>query len=271
MELHSTSSTLTLLRERTAAGLILQDVIYSPGYAAPTHEHELPYFSLFVQGGCTEFHVRDREERGALSLILHPPGNVHSFRVYEVGLRCLNVKLDPAWLARFSQVIDLPDLTREFTGGSITWLGTRLYREFWTDDAVSSLTIEALATEVLADAARRATPKAERRPPRWLRQAKELLHDQFAEPLSLDDVAAAVGVHPVHLARSFRQRYGSSVGEYLRRLRIDSACAALAGSDRPIGAIALDAGFSDQSHFSKAFRRLTGLSPAEYRKAHRRR
>jgi hypothetical protein len=102
-----------------------------------------------------------------------------------VGLRCLNVQLDPAWRARFSQVIDLPDLTVEFSRGEITCLGTRLYREFWTDDAVSSLTIEALVTEVLADAARRATPNAQRRPPRWLRQAKELLHDQFVEPLSL--------------------------------------------------------------------------------------
>jgi AraC family transcriptional regulator len=50
-------------------------------------------------------------------------------------------------------------------------------------------------------------------------------------------------------------------------LRIEDACRRLATSDAPLVAIALDAGFADQSHFAKTFKRQTGMTPAEYRRS----
>jgi AraC family transcriptional regulator len=76
-----------------------------------------------------------------------------------------------------------------------------------------------------------------------------------------------VGVHPVTLARAFRRAFGCTVGEYVRRLRIERAARQLADSDLSLAEIALGAGFSDQSHFSNLFRRHTGLSPFQFRRA----
>jgi AraC-like DNA-binding protein len=104
-----------------------------------------------------------------------------------------------------------------------------------------------------------------RKPPRWLAAARDLLHEHFAEPLSLGDVAKAVNVHPVHLAREFRRWYRCTVGDYTRRVRIDYARDALIRTDVPLVEIAYGAGFSDQSHFTRTFRRLTGMTPAEFR------
>jgi len=73
-------------------------------------------------------------------------------------------------------------------------------------------------------------------------------------------------MQPPSLARAFRRRYGCTVGEYVRRLRIEFACRELAGSEKPLASIAQNAGFFDQSHFSKTFKLLTGQSPAAYRK-----
>jgi AraC family transcriptional regulator len=102
-------------------------------------------------------------------------------------------------------------------------------------------------------------------PPRWLRQAKDMLHDQFSENLTLEAIAEAVRVHPVYLARAWRKYFHCTVGQYLRQLRIESACREIALSDTPLAEVAAAAGFYDQSHFSRTFKRITGLTPAEYR------
>ena len=101
--------------------------------------------------------------------------------------------------------------------------------------------------------------------PQWLEKVRNIVEQRFAEPFKLSEIAAEVGVHPVHLAREFRKHYGSSVGEYLRRVRIEYACRELMGSDVAVTNIAFAAGFADQSHFSRTFKRLCGTTPGRYR------
>ncbi len=78
--------------------------------------------------------------------------------------------------------------------------------------------------------------------------------------------AHVVGVHPDHLARAFRLRFGAPIGSYLRRLRLDWAAMRLETGDEGISAVALRAGFADQSHFTRTFKRHTGLTPQAYRR-----
>ena len=73
-------------------------------------------------------------------------------------------------------------------------------------------------------------------------------------------------MHPVTLARAFRTFYGCSVGEYLRRVRVDLAGRWLSDTNLGLAQIALSAGFCDQSHFSNVFRRIIGLTPSRYRR-----
>jgi AraC family transcriptional regulator len=141
----------------------------------------------------------------------------------------------------------------------------RLYREFRQMDDVSPLAIEGLLLEILADASRRAVRAHGRRRPRWLEQVRDLLHSRFAERLALAELGEAVNVHPIYLASQFRRHFGCTLGDYLRRLRVDFAARDLAGSETPLWEIALAAGFSDQSHFTRIFKQHTGLTPAAYR------
>jgi AraC family transcriptional regulator len=80
------------------------------------------------------------------------------------------------------------------------------------------------------------------------------------------EVAAAAGVHPVHLARVFRKQFGMTVGEYQRRLRLAWAGKELLRGDTDLATLALEAGFADQSHFTRAFRWMTGMTPGELRR-----
>jgi AraC family transcriptional regulator len=136
-------------------------------------------------------------------------------------------------------------------------------------DEAAPLAIEGLAFEILVEAARSNSRRTEPQPPRWLKQARDLLHAEFSQNLSLPEIALAVGVHPVYLARQFRKHYHCTIGEYVRRLRVECACREITQSDTPLIEIAAAAGFYDQSHFSRTFKRLTGLTPAEYRTASR--
>lgn len=148
--------------------------------------------------------------------------------------------------------------------GQLSWLGTRLYREYKSSDAVTPLVVDGIMLEIAGEFLRsRRSP--ERTAPRWLESAREAVDAHYARPLALRDLAARAGVHPVHLAREFRRRYGCSVGSYARKLRIQAACVKLANSEASIAEIALDAGFCDQAHFSRTFRLITGVSPSQYR------
>ena len=91
------------------------------------------------------------------------------------------------------------------------------------------------------------------------------MESNFLRPLSLAEIAAAAGVHRVHLSREFRRYFSTTVGEHLRRKRIEHACHLITASEMPLMEIAVTCGFSDQSHFSATFRRQMGLTPARYR------
>ena len=83
-------------------------------------------------------------------------------------------------------------------------------------------------------------------------------------------IAAAVGVHPVYLARAFRQHYGCGPAAYARQLRLERAAALVRTTARPLADIAAACGFVDQSHLTRAFATTFATSPAAYRRRHRR-
>ena len=91
----------------------------------------------------------------------------------------------------------------------------------------------------------------------------------YAAGPRIGDVAAEIGVHPVHLARVFRRAWGCSPGELLRWRRTDWAAELLRETARTVAQIAQEVGFVDQSHLTHAFRTRVGLTPAAYRRVFR--
>jgi AraC family transcriptional regulator len=189
----------------------------------------------------------------------------------HVSSRSFTIELDEAWTARLREHGVALETSSNQRGGLACALQARLYREFCSMDAASPLAIEALALEMAVETGRRvqrldpSSGGGGKEPPPWLAQVTDLLHDRMAEPLSLADIAGSVGVHPVHLARVFRRHHRCTVGEYVRGLRVGLACRRLTHSSASLSEIALAAGFPDQSHFSRVFKRVTGLTPGKFR------
>jgi AraC-like DNA-binding protein len=102
-----------------------------------------------------------------------------------------------------------------------------------------------------------------------LAAALRLIDERYAEPLSRDDVARAVQLSPSHFSRFIRRRTGRSFTDLVNQARVDHACELLRRTERGIVQIALDVGYSDQSYFTKVFRRYVCQTPRQYRLARR--
>lgn len=253
------------LSHRELSGFALTETAYEPGLKMGTHSHEPAYFGLVLQGDYTERFGQRTRSCQASTLVFHPPGEHHAVEFYDTGARIFRIEVKSEWLERAREYSLALDEPIGFQGGWATWLAMRLYNEFREMDEAAPLAIEGLALEMLAEASRHSLNSSDRQPPRWLQQARDLLHDQFSENPTLAAIAEAVGVHPVYLAREFRRHYRCTVGEYLRQVRVESACRQITGSDMPLADVATAVGFYDQSHFSRTFKRITGLTPAEFR------
>ncbi|HJQ67863.1 MAG TPA: AraC family transcriptional regulator [Blastocatellia bacterium] len=259
----------SLLKRDELGGFVLTEYSYPPELRIAKHLHEQAYFCIVLQGNYTENYgkgVRTCEQR---TVTFHPAGEAHSDHFHREGGRIFSVEIDPLWVERVGELSPIFDHGDRFCGGLMASLVVRIYNEFHEIDAASRLAIEGLSLEVIAEALRRQSRSTERKAPRWLEKARELLHDQFSEHHSVSQIADSVGVHPVHLVREFRRHYHQTVCEYLRRLRVEYACRRLSDTDTPLIDIALAAGFSQQSHFTKTFKKLTGVTPNQYRASSR--
>jgi transcriptional regulator GlxA family with amidase domain len=101
--------------------------------------------------------------------------------------------------------------------------------------------------------------------PEWLSKALELIRSEYSSRISLSQVAAASGVHRVTVAVAFRRHFGKSFGDYVTDLRIAHARQAIQNTHRPIAQIAQEAGFYDESHMGRVFRRRLRISPGALR------
>jgi AraC family transcriptional regulator len=258
-----------IVKAESFAGLRLTETYCAPHHRAPKHSHELFHFCLVRDGAFTEYYGRKVRECAPLSLVSYPPDEIHSNLYHDRGARSFIIEIDGNWLELARQYSGGLQQAVYFKSGFPVWLAARLYSEFHSMGEASPLMIQGLTLELMAIASRQRPVTVDRKPPRWLAQAIEILHAYFPTEPGLRSLAEAVGVHPVHLARTFRIHHNCTLGEYVRRLRVEAACRQLALTDAPLSQIALSVGYFDQSHFSRNFKKLTGIAPAQYRTAFR--
>jgi AraC family transcriptional regulator len=254
-----------VIKAQEFSGLRLVDGVYSAQTKVPTHSHQKAVFCIALKGACSETFVGKIREYEALTVEYLPSGQCHSLQFPFIDTRAFSIDVAPYWLERAREYSLKLDNSVHNHAGLLSGMMMKLYREFLQMDSASPLAIEGLALEMLAEVSRRQISLSDHTPPRWLARAVELLRERFAEHLTTKQVASTVGVHPVHLAREFRRFHRCTMGEYVRQLRVERACRQLNSSHEPLAAIAADAGFSDQSHFSRTFKRLIGMTPTEYR------
>lgn len=230
------------------------------GQVVETHTHREPHFVL-AHSGVYSATLQGRPLRvAAPCLIFYPAGTTHA-DCFEGNLGAfVSVALPPGAASR-----DLPQLPTAVTDADAQRQAFRIAREV-LGAGRDAVLLESAAWELTARTAR---PGAQAATPPWARLAYELVMDRAREAsLSVAEMAAAAQVHPVHLARVFRQAWGCSPGDLLRWRRVERAAELMLHRRLSLAEAAVEAGFTDQAHMTRAFRAVLGLTPGQWRASH---
>jgi AraC family transcriptional regulator len=257
-----------LISTRALHDCRVNEVFYPAGMRQDRHRHRFPALSFVASGQYQECIERRAHSRRMSTLIYHPAEEAHAV-VFESDVRILSVEFRAG--GNVSSAANSLDRGSSYRSELVAWLGVRLRREMERSDGASVLAIDGLISEMLAEGSRGKVLTEEKGTAVWLARATDFVHDNFRTTLSLEEVAQVAGVHSAHLSRVFRQKMSCTVGEYLRRLRFEFACQQMLSTEIPLCEIAYDAGFADQSHFNRIFRRQMGITPYMYRNLHRKR
>ncbi|MFL7792415.1 MAG: helix-turn-helix domain-containing protein [Anaerolineae bacterium] len=146
----------------------------------------------------------------------------------------------------------------------------RLHIAFEAEPNTSALEQESRMLEMLSQlivrhADDRPAPRAMPREDRAVTRAREYLEAHYAENISLDQLAHVANLSPFHLAHVFRDQMGLSPHAYLTQVRVKQA-KTLLGQGWSIAQTACEVGFADQSHLTRRFKRVVGMTPGQYRK-----
>lgn len=256
----------TVTRSCAADGIYISEVSLPPRLQLRPHKHALAQICLVLDGRYIE---TARGRRVALqpgSTIIRPPGEVHanSFGDEETHALLIDVEPDRYGTLKESLRADAPVY---FRPGALGEVWRELQAELRQADESTRLALQGLVLLLASRAARLLRQPRQGARPAWYERALRLIDESYTENIGLSTVAAAVSVHPVSLAAAFRRYKGVSVGEYISALRVEHARGRLLASDSSVGEIAHAAGFYDQSHFGRAFKRRYGMSPAQFRRA----
>jgi len=255
---------------QVVAGLIVTETLHRFPSQLPLHTHIAPYFCLVLSGAFDERVGATLCEARPGDLLFHPPGETHTDEIRAARTLVFNIVLAGSWVGLLGQLEPCRWPRPGRQNASVARVAGRIAHELAAYDSISDFAIQGLVHTLLAEADHsRASSRGG--PPRWLPAAREFIRAHFRSGFDHEALARVAGVHATHLARAFHAHMGCTVTGYIHRLRIEWARERVERSDVPLADVALDAGFADQAHFTRVFRRETGSTPSAYRRRSRRR
>ena len=243
-------------------GLTVSAVTLNAGLKFGSHAHTHDQLCVVLEGRYEENCDARAYALRAGSILWRRAGKMHANIIGADDVEVILVDIEPERSQKLCLYLASP--AAYFVPGTFDDIRQELVFELHRSDQVSRIAIEGLVCLLAARTGRRCTlPKSAM--PEWLCKAVELIRSEYSCGISLAKVAAAAGVHPVTVAAAFRRYFGKSVGAYVADLRTAHARQELEDTHRPIAEIAQEAGFYDESHMGRVFRRRFGISPGALR------
>ena len=237
------------------------------------HSHET--FSIgAVTGGRSEYLNRHaREWIGAGAVVMMNPDDVHACNpVADERWSYRMMHVDVAWLTGLQHELGFSEnhafraFSQTMTTDAGLFNGLNRLHAILVDGEADMLRKQSAATSFFSEVQNTLNPAVvpDHDASRQLTRAAEFIAENCTRSLKLEDICEAAGLSASHLIRAFRRRYGMTPHAYLINRRIQYSRAQLRRG-RVIANVALDAGFADQAHLQRTFKRLVAATPGQYR------
>jgi len=216
------------------------------------HSHDWPVLSLYLVGGYTNFSALGESRVSSPAVTLYRAGEAHANLIGDRGFEQIQIEFDPDWLAL---PVPFPaDPVRCWLGGPVA-VSARSLAAIWGTSQATEAEL-ARVTRHFFNFASQALPI--RRPP-WLDHVTRRLTSEV--PPTTTELARELGMHAGWLAEAYRKIVGEGIGETVTRRRVEDAANLLRETALPAAEVAATAGFCDQSHMVRAFRKWLGRRP----------
>ena len=238
------------------------------------HAHETFSIGMVMSGRCTYLNGKTRQRIGAGAVVVMNPGDAHACNPsHDERWAYRMLYVDVPWLTDIQQELDAGGSPRfrPFSTTATTqpelYAGLHRLYNVLTDQQSEHLQKHSAALTFMALVQQTLNPAPALAPRHGLPglvRAAEFIRDNHARPLKLDEICSAAELSPSYLIRAFKEKYGFTPHAYLTNCRIEFSRSQLRRG-RPIAEVALAAGFSDQAHLQRSFKKFVAATPGQYR------
>lgn len=232
---------------------------YGPNTAIKRHYHENSYISLLVKGAYEEKNKTDDKLLETGQAIFRPGIYSHANDFQFQGGTCFNIEFKKTGIEQLDYSFTVPEKMNLYPSGSLSSI-YRLFHYF-IQDAQEDLYTE-LILDVFNEIGR--GPAGKTSLP-WIGCVKDILENEHEEHHTIHSIAGRVFVHPVYMARAFKEQTGYTLGEYQLIHKLRKTISFLLNTGMPLNEIAFRTGFYDPAHFTHSFKMMYGLSPKKFR------
>lgn len=251
-------------RRITLNGLTITDTVYTHE-KVDWHYHQSPYFTFILQGNVLETNRKETYHCSSGKLLFHNWDDAH-YNIKPPGFtRGFHIELEPSWLDQLD--VNTNDIQGSFAvkNPEVTFIFYKLFKESLCPNTVSQLAVDDLLLTAITNLNSQSNIH-KRTAPAWVKPLRDFLHEEAPENISLSQLAELFGIHPVHLSRYFPRFFKCTLGEYIRKLKVEKSLVLLSTEEMSLAEIALEAGFTDQSHLNRCFKENVGTTPLVFRK-----
>ncbi|WP_281541916.1 AraC family transcriptional regulator [Maribacter aestuarii] len=249
----------THYRKSAFENLIITDTEYTHR-KVDWHYHENPYFTYLLQGKLFESNKRESYYLQPGSLLFHNWQDAHYNTKPPEFTRGFHIEMNEDWFSNLDIQITDFEGSINLQNAIIKNLMNQIFIETKINDQYSNLSIESNLADIFHTI--KESKKGSFKKPIWVKQLEELLIEEKID-YSLKSLSSKLRIHPVHLSREFNRYFGTSLGNYIRLIKLNQALCLLTSNKYSLTEICYQCGFYDQSHFITSFKRIYKTTPSK--------
>jgi len=226
------------------------------------HFHENPYFTYLLQGKLYEANKKEEYYLESGSLLFHNWQDAHYNTKPKDYTRGFHIEFNSEWFLKHGIASMDFEGSLSLKNPIIKSLMNKVFLETKINDPSSQLSIELLMIEIFDKIKTQEADKFTKKPG-WVKKLQELLLDTETD-YTLAALSKELNIHPVHLSRGFHKYFGITLGQYVRRLKVNKAIMLMSSNQFSMTEICYQCGFYDQSHFISNFKSIYHTTPSSF-------